>query len=459
MPDEKEKKEEEIYVFSPEELIEGKEPEGVGLEMQKVSPPTEVIKVETKEEPPAESIKKEPTPPSETPKEHPISEIIVEEKIEKELKKGEIEITEKIPKESLGYKLGEKPLEIPKELPEIKEISFLPEEGKKYLDLGSLIKNIPWKLIGLSSLLIILLFAGYSGFSYLKEKRAKKALEEEKKKVKIELPVEVQKATPISEAQVPPPPSPKTQEIVKETPPPEAPKEIPQKKEEVIKEETKKEETKATPTITLPIETPQKETKTYTTYQIITFDWLNQYTVETSQQNLEGVKEAIQKSLSRQGRRFSLEQIRFVYKDKDLPGSLIQEYFLHPSFASQDQFSKFIQSLSLDYAILYYYTYTQKYPLFIWKVNDPIFIKTFMLLWEKESLVKDSLNFYFGLNRGKPVSSFQEFIYKDIPYRMLKFSNNNFRLIWSIYKNMLIFSTSQAGFESFIDQSIKNEIY
>lgn len=509
-----ERKEEEFYIFSPEELIEDKEPKEVISEEKKEFVPEKVVVMESKDEKGSqefapktsnEKLKKELSLT-----EHPVPEAILEEKIAKEVteekpqttsptpeetKAGqyippetppEIEFT---PKETLAEPISIKEQKIPKvekiapelkekivsqTVPKVEEISFVSEQRKK-IDLSSILHNIPWKLVGLSFSLVVVVFAGYYGYSYFKSKIAEKEEKAAKESVKLELPVEIEKSTATQETAVsnvltssitssqetniPVLGSievPTTSEATQTETYSQAPTEIQPKAtqtpilEEKISTGTAKEEQPKTKEEEQTLEEKPREIS-YATGQVLSFEGLTEYPVSVKDFSLASLEEAVKKSILHQGMRGKLEWIRFIYQNRDLTGNLIQEYFLQPSFADQAQKSKFFQNLSLEYAILFYYTYTKKYPILVFRIKDPVFIKTFLSLWSKESLIEDSKPFYFTLNRGRQISSFQEFVYRDVPYSMVKFSQNQFKFIWSIYQDFLIFSTAQAGFEELID--------
>jgi hypothetical protein len=144
-----------------------------------------------------------------------------------------------------------------------------------------------------------------------------------------------------------------------------------------------------------------------------------------------------------------LYEINFIYENQKLSNNFIKKYFLKPTFIEEKFTEKFFNSLG-EYSILFYYSYTRKYPLIVFKIKNDLDILSFMKLWEKESLIKDLDILYINLPKGKPIRKY--FItesYEKIDYRIVYFEND-YKLIWTIYKDNLIISTSINGFKTLV---------
>jgi len=144
-----------------------------------------------------------------------------------------------------------------------------------------------------------------------------------------------------------------------------------------------------------------------------------------------------------------LYEIKFFYKNQKINNAFIKKYFFKPTFIDERSVENFLNSLE-DYSVLFYYTYTRKYPLIIFKIKNEVNVLSFIKLWEKESLIKDLDILYLNLPKGKPVRNY--FItesYDKIDYRIVYF-DNDYKLIWTLYKNNLIISTTLNGFKILI---------
>lgn len=172
--------------------------------------------------------------------------------------------------------------------------------------------------------------------------------------------------------------------------------------------------------------------------------------VNLKELNEDGFKKTWLNALTIQKDAGSIYEINFSYNDSRLITEMVRDYFIKPSFIEKkhsDEFKKVI----VDYKILFYYTHSRKYPLLIFKVNNDSFAITFMRLWDKESLLKDIYNLYVGLPKGSLLRNFtltQE--YSGIKYK-IAYYNNDYKLIWTIYNNYLVISTSLNAFKYVIN--------
>ncbi|MGC8981620.1 MAG: hypothetical protein ACP5JU_01580 [Minisyncoccia bacterium] len=148
----------------------------------------------------------------------------------------------------------------------------------------------------------------------------------------------------------------------------------------------------------------------------------------------------------------SIYKIEFSYNNTPIDGKFIKDYFLKPSFIEEKYINDFKDSLTDNYGILFYYTYTRKFPIIIFEIKDDFSVTTFMRLWDKESILKDFNLLYYGLPKGKLLRNYTiTENYKGIDYKIGYF-DNNYKFIWTIYNNKLIISTTLSGFKGIIDK-------
>ncbi|MCS7183756.1 MAG: hypothetical protein NZ866_00175 [Patescibacteria group bacterium] len=179
--------------------------------------------------------------------------------------------------------------------------------------------------------------------------------------------------------------------------------------------------------------------------------------IEVKSLNNEGFKNSWLSLMKIQKKAGKIYQIKFIFQNQTIRGDFIKNYFLNPSFFIEEKIkNNFIQSLSDDYQILFYYTHTRKFPILIFKINNDIQTITFMRLWDKETLIKDLLlTLFSGLPKGNPIRNFTlTENYEGIDYKIAYF-DNDYKLIWTIYKDYLIISTTLSGFR-YIIKDMKN---
>jgi hypothetical protein len=148
----------------------------------------------------------------------------------------------------------------------------------------------------------------------------------------------------------------------------------------------------------------------------------------------------------------SIYKIEFNYNNNLVSGDFVKDYFLKPSFVEEKYIKNFKDSLTENYGILFYYTYTRKFPMIIFEIKDDFAVTTFMRLWDKESILKDFANLYYGLPKGKLLRNYTVTEnYNGIDYKIAYF-NNDYKFIWTIYNNKLILSTTLSGFKGLINK-------
>ncbi len=442
-----EEQKEEYYIVSGEDLLKNEyEPKKIETEdkVKKFDIKPEKLEIDLTQPEPS-LLKKEISP-----REEPIQEAIIEERIQKSLQSSSQE-----EKSISGFKIEEGTLTIPETTPAV-----LKGNLEKFTK--TLLPQIPWKIIFIGLAIFIVLGSGYYGFRYYQKKQAEKKFLEERSKIKIELPVTIETSTPTTSTETNVIATTQSQFTTSTQP-------VIQQPPIITASPTLPSPSKATPTITTELEKKtttsqpakpiiiEEEKKTeYVSGQVIKFDWLNQYFAEVKSLDNDGLKTALSNLIKHQGKRYTLENIHLIYSKRDIPGNVFQEYFLQPTFADQAQKSRLYQSLGLDYALLMYYSATNKYPIYIFKVKDSSYIKTFVSLWEEKSLISDSQILFLGFNRGKSVGGFRTYSYLGFDYNLIKFSNNNYSLVWSLYNDLLIISTSEFGFKKLVEEIINH---
>ena len=172
-------------------------------------------------------------------------------------------------------------------------------------------------------------------------------------------------------------------------------------------------------------------------------------TISLKELNYEGIKRAWLELLKIQKEAGSLYEIKFLYEGKKVSNDLIVNYFINPTFIEKQHSQNFKENL-IDYKILFYYTYTRKYPILIFKINNESFVITFLRLWDKETLLKDMYNLYLGLPKGKLLRNYTiTETFEGIKYN-IAYYDNDYKFIWTLDNNYLIFSTSLNAFKYLI---------
>ncbi len=148
----------------------------------------------------------------------------------------------------------------------------------------------------------------------------------------------------------------------------------------------------------------------------------------------------------------SIYKIKFMYDNAELSADFVKKYFFNPSFIEEKYIESFRDSLGYNYLILFYYTYTRKFPVIIFSIKDDNVVVPFMRLWDKESILNDFKNIYLGLPKGKLIRYYtitQD--YEGIKYKIAYF-DNDYKFIWTIYNSNLIISTSLNAFKFVINK-------
>ena len=170
--------------------------------------------------------------------------------------------------------------------------------------------------------------------------------------------------------------------------------------------------------------------------------------VKINELNDEALKKGWLSLMKIQKKASEIYNIKFIYDNNQINSEIIKNYFLKPSFIENKYALNFLQGLGNDYYILLYYTHTRKFPILIFRINNDLQTIPFMRLWDKESLLKDlQETLLLGLPKGNLVRNFTNTEnYDGIDYKIAYF-DSNYKLIWTIYKNYLIISTSLSAFK------------
>ncbi len=171
--------------------------------------------------------------------------------------------------------------------------------------------------------------------------------------------------------------------------------------------------------------------------------------------NNERFKTAWLNSFKYQKKAGELWSVNFTNNNKNLNGDFIIDYFINPTFIESKYVENFKKSIGTNYEIIYYYTHTRKFPILIFEIKDELTAVPFIKLWDKETLISDFKNIYYGISTGKFTRNYLVTqAYKNIDYR-IAFKDDDYKLIWTIYNGKLIISSSISGFQILIDR-LKN---
>ena len=142
--------------------------------------------------------------------------------------------------------------------------------------------------------------------------------------------------------------------------------------------------------------------------------------------------------------------LNFLYNNNRISNKAILDYFIKPTKINSKTKEKFFQNLGDNYAFLVYYGYTRKYLILIFEIKNKENILAFNKEWENKNMSEDLQTLFLDF---KPLISKKTFItktYKNYSYRILDFGDN-FKIIWSLIDNYLIYSTTERGLKEIID--------
>jgi len=136
--------------------------------------------------------------------------------------------------------------------------------------------------------------------------------------------------------------------------------------------------------------------------------------------------------------------VNFLYQGNNVPYDFFFDYFIKPTKISQSKISDFKNNLTGDYGFIIYYGYTRKYPILIFGVKDKDKVEKFNQNWEKLNMKEDLKTLFLGLEAPKTKNNFVTKKQEGYSYRILNFGDN-FKIIWTIVDNYLIYSTTEMG--------------
>ncbi len=229
--------------------------------------------------------------------------------------------------------------------------------------------------------------------------------------------------------------------VISELPEPQ-PSLSPSKEKIKIDNETKK------------ITVPPHSNIAITNYPAKKFSFLDNFPnleIKMSNLSIEELQRQIDLFLKRKEPTGFLLNINITFNEQPVPLDLIFNYFIKPTKFSSQQINNFKNEFSGNYAFMIYYTYTRRYPILIFEIKNPVLIKHFNENWEKNNMVNDMKTLFFDFDPGKPLKPFVSKNINDFNYRVVYF-NNNYKIIWAVISNLLIYSATESGLEIITSQ-------
>lgn len=185
---------------------------------------------------------------------------------------------------------------------------------------------------------------------------------------------------------------------------------------------------------------PQKEfdfINLFSSREVVTLNNLNQNVFDSS----------LNSFLRKQEEFGTKVYVDFVHNGQKIPYNFIFDYFFKSSKVNLQELK---DNFTGNYAFLVFYGYARKYPILIFEVNNHQEVKKFNQNWEKISMANDLKTLFLGLDPGKISNKFISRSYKNYSYRILDLGDN-YKIIWSIVNQYLIYSTTEAGLKTIID--------
>jgi hypothetical protein len=146
----------------------------------------------------------------------------------------------------------------------------------------------------------------------------------------------------------------------------------------------------------------------------------------------------------------TLININFLYNKNKVLFDFPFDYFIKPTKISFEKIEEFKNNLTGSYGFLIYYGPTRKYPILIFEAKDKEKALKFNQEWEKLTMKEDLKTLFLGLKPPKTKNNFFTKKYKKYSYRILDFGEN-FKIIWSIADNYIIYSSTEAGIKKIFD--------
>ena len=142
--------------------------------------------------------------------------------------------------------------------------------------------------------------------------------------------------------------------------------------------------------------------------------------------------------------------VNFLYNKNKISLDFLFDYFIKPSKISSEKIAEFKNNFTGSYGLLIYYSYTRKFPILIFEVKDKDKVLKFNQEWEKLAMKEDLKTLFLGLEPPKTKNNFVTKKQGDYSYRILDFGDN-FKIIWALADNYLIYSTTETGIKDIFD--------
>jgi hypothetical protein len=136
--------------------------------------------------------------------------------------------------------------------------------------------------------------------------------------------------------------------------------------------------------------------------------------------------------------------VNFLYNKNKIPFNFLFDYFIKPTKISSEKIEEFKNNFTGSYGLLIYYGYIRKYPILIFEIKDRDKALKFNQEWEKLTMKEDLKTLFLGLEPPKTKNNFVTKKQGDYYYRILDFGDN-FKIIWALADNYLIYSTTEMG--------------
>jgi len=204
-------------------------------------------------------------------------------------------------------------------------------------------------------------------------------------------------------------------------------------------------ETKITETETKITETETKTAPTSTITQVVQIE-----TFPSKEINLPGIIKTVQKNefenfLFKQEPFGTKLNINLIENNKKLPVDFLFDYFIKTKNSNELK-----NELTGNYGFLIYYGYVRKYPILVFEIKDKNKVLKFNQTWEKTTMKNDLQSLFLDSQPPKTKNKFETRKIDNFSYRILYFGDN-YKIIWSIVNNYLIYSTTETGLEEIID--------
>jgi hypothetical protein len=225
------------------------------------------------------------------------------------------------------------------------------------------------------------------------------------------------------------------------------------------------------PTISTPTQ-PEATTPTVTpTTQPAPFQILSQTEIKPSEEifflsnysskeiNLKNLdfstwQEEFKKFLSLQEFFGTKVNINFLYNKNKITFDFLFDYFIKPTKISPEKIEELKNNFTGSYGFLIYYGHTRKYPILIFEVKDKEKALKFNQEWEKFTMKENLKTLFLGLEPPKTKNNFLTKKQGTYSYRILDFGDN-FKIIWTLVDNYLIYATTEMGLKDILDHLLK----